>query len=469
MRLRILIFTLLFSIASLAFGQGGGVNITGGKVIYGGKVLFGGSGPPTCTTTTGHSYTTAFPLTENPMSECNSWINGGVTGLDWNNFQTTPAFAKGIEASTHPGFDDPTAIVQGAWGNDQEVWGTIVAPTGGTSNTDKEIELRLRTNISAHSITGYEMQLTPFQTTTSGCGTTLIRWNGILGDFTPVAGGSLFGGAAAQCLVTGDKIRATITGTTIEYFINGILRYTNTDATYASGSPGIGAFIQSGVGLTIDYGYSAFGASDTPFRVQQSAANVTAASGTTVAATLANTTTGNMIWCIGYWADQARTATVSDVANGTYTANANGPTNGTGALAAYRAQTFWKMVVTGATTPAITLTISGSAAAVDRAVACHEVRGPVAVDQSTAIKAGTGTTMSSNTSSTTTAAHEYIAAGCVAGGTYSPLPPPPWTQELSGTFANNVTADQIVVVTGTYQFTATQTNATFLCALDTFK
>lgn len=462
---------IILALATLCSAQGGGVNVTGGNTVKGGKLVFGGSGPPTCAGTTGHNYTTTFPLTENPISECNSWINGGVTGLDWNNFQTTPAFAKGIEASTHANLDDPTAIVQGAWGNDQEAWGTVVAPTGGTSNTDKEIELRLRTTIAAHSITGYELQLTPFQTTTSGCSTTWIRWNGALNDFTPIAGGTQFGGAAAQCLHTGDIIRATAIGTTLEYFINGILRFTNTDSTYSSGSPGIGSFILTGGGLTIDYGFSAFGATDTAFRSQQSKSLQTSASGTTVApAMAANTSTGNMIWCIGYWADQARTATVSDAANGTYTANPSGPTNGAGGLAAYRAQTFWKLGITGATTPAITLTISGGAAAVDRALACHEVKGPVALDQSTAVKAGTGTAMTSNTSSATTQAHEYLTGGCVAGGTYTSPIAGPWTEREFATFGLNVTADQIVVSTGTYQFAAVQgTNVAFLCGLETFK
>lgn len=421
-----------------------------------------------CSPTAGHDYTTIFPATETPLSECGSWLEGAAVGLDWTNFNTTPAVAKGTEATNHANLDDSTAIMVGTWGNDQEVWATVIAPTGGTSDTDKEIELRLRSTMTAHSSTGYEAQLTAFQTTTSACASSFVRWNGAVNNFTQIAGGTLTG---SQCLHTGDVIRATAIGTTLEYFINGMLRFTNTDATYASGAPGIGSFIQTGSGLVMDFGFSAFGATDTVFHSQQSKSLQTSASGTTVApAMAANTTTGDVIWCFGYWADQARTATVSDAANGTYTANANGPTNGAGALAAYRAQTFWKLNITGATTPAITMTLSGSAAAVDRALSCHEVRGPVAIDQSTAVKSGSGTAMISNTSSATTQAHDYLTGGCVAGGTYSSPLAAPWTERQSSTFGFNVTADQIVVATGTYQFAATQgTSVAFLCGLDILK
>ena len=37
------------------------------------------------------TYTTNFPLTENPISEAGNWINGGSVGFDWSNVSTTPA------------------------------------------------------------------------------------------------------------------------------------------------------------------------------------------------------------------------------------------------------------------------------------------------------------------------------------------------------------------------------------------
>ena len=31
------------------------------------------------------TYTTTFPLTENPISQSGHWINGGTVGFDWCN------------------------------------------------------------------------------------------------------------------------------------------------------------------------------------------------------------------------------------------------------------------------------------------------------------------------------------------------------------------------------------------------
>ena len=38
-----------------------------------------------------NTYSTSFGLTENPISEGGVWINGAVTGVDWNNVQTSAA------------------------------------------------------------------------------------------------------------------------------------------------------------------------------------------------------------------------------------------------------------------------------------------------------------------------------------------------------------------------------------------
>ena len=49
--------------------------------------------------TSGNSYTTNFPLTENPISE-GKWINGNDTGLDWANVRSTVGRAFGTETDT---------------------------------------------------------------------------------------------------------------------------------------------------------------------------------------------------------------------------------------------------------------------------------------------------------------------------------------------------------------------------------
>jgi len=48
-------------------------------------------------TGTASTYTTNFPLTEDPISEGGKWINGKKDGVDWANVRTTPGFAFGTE------------------------------------------------------------------------------------------------------------------------------------------------------------------------------------------------------------------------------------------------------------------------------------------------------------------------------------------------------------------------------------
>ena len=102
----------------------------------------------------GMYYATDFNLTENPISEGGNWINGGVTGLDWNNVQTSDGYAYGTPAAVT--YSDPTAVLAGSWGADQYISG-VVYSAGPNASQYEEAELRLRTTIGAHSITGYEI------------------------------------------------------------------------------------------------------------------------------------------------------------------------------------------------------------------------------------------------------------------------------------------------------------------------
>ena len=43
------------------------------------------------------TYTTNFPLTENPISENGRWIGGKSVDLAWSDFQSTPGFAFGTQ------------------------------------------------------------------------------------------------------------------------------------------------------------------------------------------------------------------------------------------------------------------------------------------------------------------------------------------------------------------------------------
>ena len=69
-------------------------------------------------------YSTTFNLTENPISESGSWVNGGITGLDWTNVSTTPGKAIGLQ--TGASYTDGTAVLQGlSWAEDQKATAVV--------------------------------------------------------------------------------------------------------------------------------------------------------------------------------------------------------------------------------------------------------------------------------------------------------------------------------------------------------
>jgi hypothetical protein len=200
------------------------------------------------------SYSTNFPLTEDPISEGGHWINGKTTGIDWFDVATQPGLAFGTEAGVG-GFTDSTAVLTGNWQPDQTVQGTVHS-INQNPNVTEEVELRLRTTIIAHSITGYEINLRCLKGNAASY-TEIVRWNGPLGDFTVLShqGGEQFG------VADGDVVSASIAGSLISVSVNGSLVEQTTDATYTTGSPGIG-FGYFGSFTHTDSGWTHFSASN---------------------------------------------------------------------------------------------------------------------------------------------------------------------------------------------------------------
>jgi hypothetical protein len=194
------------------------------------------------------TYTTQFALTEDPISENKRWISGRTVGLDWSDIQTTPARASG--AVLAPGnFNDPTALVTGSWGANQTAEATVFS-TNPSDNDYEEVELRLRSSLSAHVCTGYEID---FRVSSSQKAyLAIVRWNGALGDFTYLVTyrGSRYG------VANGDVIKASIEGDSIKVYKNGILIGGAIDHTYAAGAPGIGT--DGPVGSNRNWGFSSF-------------------------------------------------------------------------------------------------------------------------------------------------------------------------------------------------------------------
>ena len=192
------------------------------------------------------TYATNFPLTEDPISERGRWVDGRAVGLDWGHVSTAHGRAVGY-AGKAP-FADPVALLAGEWSPNQMV--EVVVDKRRTY-TAPEVSMRLRSSLSAHRCTGYEIS----SSLRGGDDAYLIivRWNGPLADFTYLlnVSGRKFGAT------TGDVLRATIVGNVITAYKNGVQMGRVTDDTFASGQPGFG-FNESKNG---DYGITRFSAS----------------------------------------------------------------------------------------------------------------------------------------------------------------------------------------------------------------
>jgi len=203
-------------------------------------------------TTSQRPYVTNFSATENPISEGGNWINGRAVGVDWGDVATASGLAFGTNAGSYA---DPTAILAGSWGPDQMAQATVYS-VNQTDSLFEEVELRLRSAISAHSNTGYEINFRCSKT--NNAYSQIVRWNGPLGNFTYLwaQDGSQYG------VKTGDVVKATIIGNVITVYINGTKIASVTDNTYKTGNPGMGFYLNQGSGRSKDYGFTSFTAAD---------------------------------------------------------------------------------------------------------------------------------------------------------------------------------------------------------------
>jgi len=200
------------------------------------------------------TYATNFPLSENPVSERGNWECGKTVGLDWADIATTPGRAFGLESGL-TGYDDSTALLTGTWGPNQTVQATVFT----ANQNDKlweEVELRLRSSLSAHSATGYEILFKCSKTKKAY--SDIVRWEGPLSKFTYLShkDGAEYG------VANGDVVKATMVGNVITVYKNGVQMAQLTDGTYATGQPGMGFFLQGGTGVNRDYGFTSFSATD---------------------------------------------------------------------------------------------------------------------------------------------------------------------------------------------------------------
>lgn len=228
------------------------------------------SEPPARLGTPVRSYSTHFAVDEDPLSEGEMWINGGQDGIDWVDVVVTNGVAYGgksrmmqaerrveqgnltgsYAAAPEGDYDDPTAVLAGSWGRNQHAKGTVFSRNP-TDEYFQEVEIRLRSTISPHQCTGYEVFFRCLKTEAGYA--EIVRWNGPRGDFTSLRklSGPQYG------VEDGDVIEATIDGNVLRGFINGAEVISATDDMFDAGGPGIG--FNFGVGDTnVDHGFSFF-------------------------------------------------------------------------------------------------------------------------------------------------------------------------------------------------------------------
>jgi hypothetical protein len=215
------------------------------------------------------SYATRFQHDESPISEGGSWLNGRTDGIDWCDVVTGSGHAYGevtrMAAAEHRAeqgnldaqsdapagdYDDPTAVLAGEWGRNQFAKATVFS----VNPTDKyfqEVEIRLRSSITPHSCTGYEVFFRCL--TTNDAYAEIVRWNGKIGDFTSLARkvGPEFG------VKHGDVIEACVIGNDLRGFINGVEVISASDDRFPAGSPGVGFNFFVG-DTNVDHGLASF-------------------------------------------------------------------------------------------------------------------------------------------------------------------------------------------------------------------
>jgi hypothetical protein len=194
------------------------------------------------------SYSTRFELDEDPISESGKWINGGKDGIDWYNVITKNGVAYG--AVTQGDYTDPTALLTGTWGKNQKVKARVFTRNQ-TEKYYQEIEIRLRSKLSPHLCTGYEVFWRCLKTPNAYV--QIVKWNGKVRDWT-----SLKKHTGAQYGVNnGDLVEATVVGIVIKGYVNGVEVITVTDNTFSEGNPGMG--FNYGVGETNgNFGFTSY-------------------------------------------------------------------------------------------------------------------------------------------------------------------------------------------------------------------
>ncbi len=360
-------------------------------------------------------YSTKFDTDENPLSESGSWRQGGVTGLDWTDVRTLGGGVYGTEDAGAADFKDSIACLQplGSWGTHQRARGTLLITNSTTEPPFIEAELFVHLSISANNATGYELTISNI----SGDHYIQInRWNGALGSFTNVSGGTQGTAGFGTVIATGDIFELRDEGTPtvpkLTVYQNGIkltgLTYDTTpDGTkYTGGAPGVG-FYNHGIVSNSFHNYiqwSQFDATDGYFDgelLQASNSTPSTSATSTTNAFSSNVAQGNLLVAVG-WHGGTVAGSFSDTRGNSWSV-IGGVTNATDGHRIDIGIAISKDA--GAST--VTYTHSGDAATTFRACGVAEIKSAFATDKAVNATGNSGAP-SSGASGTTSAAFELL-------------------------------------------------------------
>lgn len=185
-------------------------------------------------------FSTAFPATENPISQGGIFLNGGTDGTAWKDNQSAgKAFATSIDTD---GVTDCVSQLKRSFlacTSNQYSEATLFKVGGyGPGVTTHELEVFVNLTIASNSITGYELYLN------IGGNHTLVRWNGAHNDFSPLDSNNA-GNGNMPAYADGDVIRIERNGSALNCYHRTaagsfILYTTHSDTTYTGGNPGFG-------------------------------------------------------------------------------------------------------------------------------------------------------------------------------------------------------------------------------------
>lgn len=182
------------------------------------------------------SYATSFPASQTPVSEGGNWIMPVPSQFNTGMNSIAGVGAYGDAASS--GFNDSVATLVGTHYGPTQVFSAVVSIKGAYGAA--EVELHARTTFDSSNLYLYEFDIIPAATRID-----LVRWNGIQGDVTFMATGTL--GVVAD----GDLFTASVTtvGADVALTIahKGVTIVSFTDiapnARYLGGNPGMGGDI----------------------------------------------------------------------------------------------------------------------------------------------------------------------------------------------------------------------------------